>query len=240
MTSQPIPTPAAQGTADASGFCTITFPNVPQGLVWTGTIQVTNSNPAANWTAYINQLTPLGQAWPGVSSSSTLQVGGMEALTIKGVGLSPGVTYSAYWVGSSDDSDSAPPTPTGSSGNTIIQPSAIFLFSTTIAPGTVYVDTILPNLPATFHNVLFLIVNLSATLLGNIEIGAFIANTPINTWTVGASAIPTSSFATAILPVPAIGPTLMSSAVQVNNNGTGPLTVTAYADQQPYQPKTVS
>jgi hypothetical protein len=87
----------ASALSSATGTATFTFPNVPQGYVWEGTVSVPGSPTTAIYTVSI-----LGQniaAFGGSSTWGPITLVSPEALKLTGAGLQPSVNYEAVFVG---------------------------------------------------------------------------------------------------------------------------------------------
>jgi hypothetical protein len=101
----------AQGTADANGAVTLSFPCVPQGLTWTGSITaavnpqmgnvVGTSSPAplfgATWTITVNNVPFM--SYQGLEVVNDFQATSRQTVVINGFGLAPGVAVILTWVG---------------------------------------------------------------------------------------------------------------------------------------------
>lgn len=121
----------AQATANALGVATFTFPSVPAGLVWTGTVGVRGAPTTAVFEARVG-VAAAGVPWGSWQSNGTfgpVQGWGMETLVITATGLTPSTTFYAQWIGDSVfDWEAAP-----------VAPSA---FSTTVSASTTSTTTI--------------------------------------------------------------------------------------------------
>lgn len=114
QTSQALSNPSGS-MATNFGFVTLTFPSVPQGSVWTGTIQASSDQDegqvlaAANWTLLRN-----GQAylsWTGYGQAVNVQGTGQDVFVLEGNNIGPidqGILVTAQWLGRSDDAATAP------------------------------------------------------------------------------------------------------------------------------------
>jgi hypothetical protein len=123
----------ATGTSSSTGTVTLTFPAVPQGLAWTGTIAFVVGTPItpnapvrafqAVWTVYVNQRPIIVSQ--GLQVISNVQVDTLETLTIQGVGLVPLTTVLATFTGYSVNTGSRVPQMPIVSGN----PGASYLLA---------------------------------------------------------------------------------------------------------------
>lgn len=83
------------GAADPSGNLSLTFPVAGLGEVYTGTLSVPDSPPAAAWKASVAGESV--QSWVGTSMVGPLTTRDAEQLTISGTGLGAGEVYQAKW-----------------------------------------------------------------------------------------------------------------------------------------------
>lgn len=111
-----------QGTSTASGRVTLTFPAVPQGLVWTGSVSLyvtptytSGLNPTIStgplqgtmWFLSKNLAPLLQMSGPAVAED--VQLLGQEVLTVNGINLPSGLAVTAILTGRSDDDASTAP-----------------------------------------------------------------------------------------------------------------------------------
>lgn len=111
----------AQGVADSLGRVLLKFESVPESLVWTGTLMVSNAEASAVWVPYIG--IPPGSAagpyvgtvwgqWTGAGVGGPVQAWPRETLFVVGTGVTPGTIYTALWIGESiDDANAMPVSP---------------------------------------------------------------------------------------------------------------------------------
>ncbi len=110
----------AQATSDGYGNVTLTFPSVPQGLMWTGTITASATNPpplpgsppsvvaatpalrlvGATWTIFLNESPYL--SYQGLQVVEDFQASDRQTVVIKGAGITPNTPVIATWSGFSD------------------------------------------------------------------------------------------------------------------------------------------
>lgn len=110
----------ASGQVSSTGAITFTFPPVPQGSVWTGSITVyappslsgpSSGDPGgglyqAEWSLTRNS-TPL-LSYTGEAIVYDVQAVAQEVLKLAGLGLRPLATVTAVWTGYSIEAESAP------------------------------------------------------------------------------------------------------------------------------------
>lgn len=89
-----------EATAAADGTATFTFPPVPEGMIWTGTLQVPTAPIVANFSATV-ATTPWG-AWSGGLPFGPVQIDGRLALIVRASGLNAGVKYRCALIGVSE------------------------------------------------------------------------------------------------------------------------------------------
>lgn len=115
----------AVAIADAAGNATFTFPAVPQGQTWWGSVQIEGAPFSAVFAAVVsvagigNAGTPWG-TWQGPLPYSMVRAEGRQQVIVNATGLTPGVQFAATWLGIMDDSlDPVPefPAPLGPSAN---------------------------------------------------------------------------------------------------------------------------
>ncbi len=100
----------AAGRADAGGNVTLRFDDVPQSLVWTGTLSVPNADLGSTWTVYNGQTAVAGSllgSWLGRAVFGPVQAWSMERLVLVGSGLTANANVQAVLIGTSEDSDTA-------------------------------------------------------------------------------------------------------------------------------------
>ena len=87
----------ANGTADATGAVTITFPTIAVNSEWTGNISVPQAPATAQWLVYVNDVavSSLG----GDASYGPLQIHNGDVLQLVGTRLTAGVQYQGVLVG---------------------------------------------------------------------------------------------------------------------------------------------
>lgn len=104
----------AQAVADSVGDIVLTFPSVPQGLTWTGSITaavnqtsnvVATVSPAplfgATWTITINSVPFM--SFQGLEVVEDFQATGRQSVVVNGFGLVPNTSVIMTWTGFSDD-----------------------------------------------------------------------------------------------------------------------------------------
>lgn len=110
------------GVVDSHGRVTLSFPAVPQGLCWSGTISLYSPptvtpglNPVLDqgplqgsfWWLARNQAPVL--QWSGPAVAADIQALGQETITLQGYGMTSGRTVQAVWNGWSDDQPAVAP-----------------------------------------------------------------------------------------------------------------------------------
>ena len=88
------------GPSPTGGVATFTFPSVPQGYTWTGTLSCATANTGTVFYATVGS-TPWGE-WGGNSVFGPVQAQSMQQLVVTATGLTLGSVYTLNWVGSSD------------------------------------------------------------------------------------------------------------------------------------------
>lgn len=102
---QPLRSPA-QATTDARGNCTFTFPPVPQGQVWTGTVQILN---APNYSSFVATVAEIGWGtWQGSQPFGPIQAEGRLTVKVVGTTLLPNTAYTAMFQGIASTPEDAP------------------------------------------------------------------------------------------------------------------------------------
>jgi hypothetical protein len=94
-------------TASSTGAATFTFPAVPIGSTWTGTVTVQGAPANAIFLANIGA-TPWAD-WAGNSVGGPIQGLPNQQLVVNATGLAPGQSYLCVWTGSSDPQGLAAP-----------------------------------------------------------------------------------------------------------------------------------
>ena len=89
-------------TADSAGEATFVFQSPPAGVSWTGTLNCANAPLASVFNAVIGG-TSWG-SWGGNSVFGPIQIlgQGSEQLTVTATGLTAGIAYEVWFLGSSD------------------------------------------------------------------------------------------------------------------------------------------
>lgn len=88
------------GTPNVNGTVELSYPAVPVGRVWTGTVVIPSSDPAAIW-----EITIADQVWAnllGPGPFGPLQAVDGEQIVLDGTGLTPGAQQTAIIIGSDD------------------------------------------------------------------------------------------------------------------------------------------
>lgn len=88
---------------NSTGQAIFTFPSVPNGFTWTGTLNCSAAPISAQFLATIGA-TGWGN-WAGDSVYGPIQAFGMQQLVVVATGLTPGTTVELAWLGSSDPSN---------------------------------------------------------------------------------------------------------------------------------------
>jgi len=83
--------------SDGSGNLSITFPPVPYGHVWTGTLRVVAAPASSSWTGYRNGLDWAGAQTGG--SAGTIEGTGGDTISLTGTGFAASTNYTAAWEG---------------------------------------------------------------------------------------------------------------------------------------------
>ena len=181
----------AQGTISSTFTTTLTFPPVPQGLVWTGSVFVVTAVDALNSALVTARwvLEKSGQvvsAWGGSGILYDVQAYGQDRMSISGIVLNPGISVGtqllAYWVGRSDDQGTEP----------VVSPRVYGSPSETAIHGVVDIEAASPTALPVQDNGLYPTA-LAASVLGAGagSTTALVAATPGTTlrlWEVGVSA----------------------------------------------------
>jgi hypothetical protein len=99
--SQALTIPVA-AQVGANGSATFTFPAVPEGFTWTGTLLCPGAPVTALFSAMVGA-TPWG-SWAGNSVAGPVQCTGNQQLVVTATGLTPNAAALLEWLGSSDPS----------------------------------------------------------------------------------------------------------------------------------------
>jgi len=150
MASQPRLT--ALATSDANGIAVFTFPAVPIGRVWTGTVSIPGVPNTAQTNVQIGGLT-IGVTY-GINGYGPVQLYRAESLTLATTGLSPLTPYQAVWVIRDEQEGAAqqPPVAYGSIlqiSNTTVNPVNVSVVSLPPPPGTFHLSTLLAMVTGT-------------------------------------------------------------------------------------------
>ena len=217
-------------TADSAGEATFVFQSPPAGVSWTGTLNCANAPLASVFNAVIGG-TSWG-SWGGNSVFGPIQIlgQGSEQLTVTATGLTAGIAYEVWFLGSSDQTvNLAPiwPDPTSSALTASIAGTAATLITTSgvalEAGAVLYSGTV----TQTFYGIG---VYLSSTA-GNFNVSVMIANGDNGqNQTIRTAVTETANNVTNpdLLQGPGlIGPPAYGGGTNVNNNFVAPIIVTA-------------
>ena len=93
----------ADATAAVGGSATFTFPAVPMGLVWTGTLGIFSAPTAAVFSVRVGVPGAglLWGSWAGNSTFGPIQAQGRLTVSVTATGLTAGVAYQCIWIGNS-------------------------------------------------------------------------------------------------------------------------------------------
>jgi hypothetical protein len=136
----------AIATADPTGMAEFLFPAVPNGRVWTGTVNIPAAPNTAQTSVAINGLT-IGTTY-GINGYGPVQCYRSETLVLGTTGLDPFTQYTAVWV-IADEAEGAaqqPPIAYGSIlqiNNTVVNPVSVSVVSLPPPPGTFHLSTLL-------------------------------------------------------------------------------------------------
>ncbi len=150
MAGQPRLTAIA--TSDANGVAVFTFPAVPIGRVWTGTVSIPGVPNTAQTNVQLNGLT-IGVTF-GINGYGPIQAYRAETLQLASTGLSPTTPYQAVWL-IRDEAEGAaqePPVAYGSIlqiSNTTINPVNVSVVSLPAPPNTFHLSTLLTMVTGT-------------------------------------------------------------------------------------------
>lgn len=108
-----------QGTADATGSCTILFPAPPQLAQLVGMVAVTTPN-VGTWQAYIDDQ-KVGQPIVATNGGGNFTIQPGKRLSLKGTGVVSGNQYSATFTGLQTDPKNPLTLPTPMAPSTVIQ-----------------------------------------------------------------------------------------------------------------------
>ena len=131
----------ANGTSDAAGNLTVTFPTIAVNAEWTGIVSIPLAPNTAELQIVVDDVAV--SALGGSSSYGPIQLNSTNVLTVTGTGLDPSTQYQAVLIGNLVYGTSAPvtPVPTASA----VQAALTGAIESSFPAPTLFFSTSLPN-----------------------------------------------------------------------------------------------